>query len=368
MSENKMSETKLESKATIRAKERGYFDTNKEWYAQFNYTTLKGDIGYEKGVLRRDPSSVIEVEGVYYVWYTRSVGDVEGFIPGRPEAKVFPWDYSEVWYATSTDGYEWKEQGIAVGRGEKGSYDDRSVFTPEILVHEGRYYLTYQVVQSPYLTRVKEHIGMAVADTVTGPFRKLDAPILYTADNGEWDGEEDDHFKTKTKGDFDSHKVHDPSLHFFNNKFYLYYKGERLGEEMYGGGREIKWGVAIADEITGPYIKSPYNPITNSGHETCLWEYEGGMAMMLTSDGFERNTMQYAKDGINFDIMGVVGRLNVNPHAAGPFRPNEPNFKKPLDGINWGLHMVSADWDYIERFDLDENMKIPYYEKDNRKG
>ena len=34
---------------------------------------------------------------------------------GDPDAKVFPWDYTEIWYATSKDGYEWKEQGLAVG-------------------------------------------------------------------------------------------------------------------------------------------------------------------------------------------------------------------------------------------------------------
>lgn len=125
-----------------------------------------------------------------------------------------------------------------------------------------------------------------------------------------------------------------------------------MGEEVYGGGRETKWGVAIADKPEGPYIKSPYNPITNSGHETCLWEYDGGMVAMLTSDGMEKNTIQYAKDGINFEIKGTICRLEHAPHAAGPFREENAKNDNPLDGIRWGLCMVSAKWDYIERFDL----------------
>lgn len=48
-----------------------------------------------------------------------------------------------------------------------------------------------------------------------------------------------------------------------------------MGEELYMGGRETKMGVAIADDIMGPYVKSEYNPVTNSGHETCLWKYNG---------------------------------------------------------------------------------------------
>ncbi len=289
--------------------------------------------------------------GEYYVWYTKSVGETKGFIEGKPSVKVFPWDYAEIWYAKSLDGYTWREVGCAVTKGAAGSYDDRSVFTPEILVHKGKYYLTYQCVKSPYLCRVKETIGMAVADKVDGPWRKLEHPILEPADNGVWEGDSDNRFVVKVKGDFDSHKVHDPSLHFFNGKFYLYYKGETMGEGMFGGGREIKWGVAVADHIEGTYIKSPYNPITNSGHETCLWEYDGGMAAMLTSDGVEKNTIQYAKDGINFDIMGTAARLEHVPHAAGPFRDGKP-CKRPLDGLKWGLCMVSAKWDYIERFEL----------------
>ncbi len=348
---------KFESAATKRARERKYYESDSKWFANFVAKDLKGDLGYEEGVHRRDPSSVLLVDGKYYVWYTKSVGEVQGHVEGQPDLKVWPWDYSDIWYAESEDGHTWKELGCAVGRGEKGAYDDRSVFTPEILRHEGKFYLTYQVVQSPYVVRVLEHIAMAVADNVHGPFVKLDAPIVYAENDGEWEGDADDRFAVKKKSSFDGHKVHDPSLHYFQGKFFLYYKGEAMGEELYGCGREIKWGVAIADNITGPYVKSPYNPISNSGHETCLWEYEGGMAAMLTSDGFEKNTFQYAKDGINFEIMGTLLRLEAPPHAMGPFRPENPDFKMPMDGVKWGLQMVGGTmgkwvkWNYIQRIE-----------------
>ena len=102
---------------------------------------------------RRDPSSVIKVGDDYFVWYSRSVGPHKGFHTGDEEAKVFPWDYCDIWYAVSKDGYRWEEKGPAVVRGERGAYDDRSVFTPEILEYEGKYYLVYQVVQHPYVNR-----------------------------------------------------------------------------------------------------------------------------------------------------------------------------------------------------------------------
>ncbi|MFI3236421.1 MAG: glycosyl hydrolase [Lachnospiraceae bacterium] len=346
------------SAATKRAIENGYFEGGNDWFTYFKFTKLKGDLAPEEGVVRRDPSSVILVDGVYYTYYTKSTGEWFGPDMTKPDQKAFPWDYAEVWYATSTDGYEWKEMGCAVGLGEKGQYDERSVFTPEILAHEGKYYLSYQCAMSPHIHRTRHCIGMSIAENPNGPFVRLEEPILRPADNGEWYGDDDNRFRVRAKGDFDSCQVHDPSIHYYKDKFYLYYKGETMGEEFYKGGREIRWGVAIADEVTGPYIKSEYNPITNSGHEPCLWEFDGGMAALVTSDGMEKNTIQYAKDGVNFEIMSSVGRWEGVPHAGGPFRSNPADHKEPLDGFRWGLSMIGAKFDYIVRFDLAEQNKI----------
>lgn len=345
----------MDSLATIRAKERGYFEKNSSWYCEFTKSEIKG-LGPEENIHRRDPSSIIKIDGKYYTWYTKSYGKVYGFNKNNHDLKVFPWDYAEIWYASSSDGYSWKEEGLAISRGESGNYDDRSVFTPEIFKHENMFYLVYQVVQSPYCNRSKEKIALAYSSSVNGPWIKLDNPILEPSNDGIWLGEEDNRFLVKEKGSFDSHKVHDPLLLYYQNKFYLYYKGERMGEEMYMGGRETKWGVAVADSVFGPYIKSEYNPISNSGHETLLWKYKDGIAALLCTDGMERNTMQFAKDGINFEIMGAIKSA---PQAAGPYRPNI--LEKPLDGLRWGLsHNCDSPWNYIIRFDIDEHLKKFY--------
>jgi len=320
-----------------------------EWFCEFRESDLTGDFAYEEGVLRRDPSAVIQIDDTYHVWYTRGEGETVGFHSGDPEAKVFPWDLTEVWHATSKDGWEWNEEGQAVGRGPAGAYDDRAVFTPEIFVHEGKYYLVYQAVKAPYVVRVKNTIAMAISDSPEGPWEKLSEPILRPADNGEWLGDADDRFSVISQGDFDSHKVHDPCLMYYRDKFYLYYKGERMGEGMTFGGREIAWGVAIADEVTGPYVKSEYNPVTNSGHEVCVWPYQGGMAALLTTDGPEKNTIQWSPDGINFETMSVIKGA---PEALGVFR-TEDHEKGPLEGIRWGLcHVYRGGWQCIRRYEI----------------
>lgn len=320
------------SAASKRALERGYHK-NAEWFGEFRIHRLKGNVGYEKGIIRRDPSMVISVDGLYYTYYSKSSGKTYGFGTGDPDKKVFPWDKTEIWYATSKDGWEWTEQGPAVTFGPEGAYDDRSVFTPEVLAYEGKYYLVYQCIKAPYLNRSFNTVGMSVADNPRGPWKRLDAPILEPAMDGEWSGEEDNRFNVKTQGSFDSQKVHDPTLFYYQGKFYLYYKGERMGERMTAGGREIRWGVAIADKPEGPYIKSEYNPITQSGHEICIWPYKGGMALVHSADGPEKRTIQYATDGINFEIMAYIDNA---PSAMGLVTTFD-NDKNPTAGLEWGL-------------------------------
>ena len=195
---------------------------------------------------------------------------------------------------------------------------------------------------------------MAVADSPYGPWTKVPGPIVMAADDGEWEGEADNRFLVKKKGSFDSHKVHDPCLMFYRDQFFLYYKGEPMGEELFFGGRETKWGVAIADRPEGPYVKSEYNPVTNSGHEVCVWHYAGGIAALLTTDGPEKNTLQWAPDGINFEIQAVIKGA---PHAIGLFRTPDHD-QGPLEGLRWGLcHMVDGQSGYMVRMEVDERLK-----------
>lgn len=339
------------SLASQRAIERGYDQKDASWMLEFDVTELKGDFAFEEGIIRRDPSSVIKVNDVYHCWYTKGEGETVGFGSDNPADKVFPWDLTEVWHATSSDTITWKEQGVAIERGEAGSFDDRAIFTPEVLHHQDKFYLVYQTVKFPYTNRQIEQIAIASADSPFGPWKKSTQPILSPSQDGTWLGDEDNRFHVTEKGSFDSHKVHDPCLLFFNDKFYLYYKGETMGEEMNFGGREIKHGVAIADNVEGPYVKCDLNPITNSGHEVVVWNYEGGIASLLTTDGPEKNTIQHAKDGVNFDIKA---HIKGAPEAIGLFRENGVNeLQRP--GLSWGLchkYDKSWNWNFICKFTI----------------
>ncbi len=73
-------------------------------------------------------------------------------------------------------------------------------------------------------------------------------------------------------------------------------------------------------------------------------------------DGNERETMQYSKDGVNFEIASVV---SFTPTAAAPFAPDAFTDTKYGRGFTWGLcHFTNAgtaakQYSIIARFDCD---------------
>lgn len=338
---------KKKSAASIRASQ--YPNRDDSWLCTFKYMPVSG-LGLEEGVHRRDPSSIIKVNEKYYVYYTKSVGP--SFRNEKDESwKKFPWDHADIWYATSADGVQWQEEGCAVHRGRQGSYDDRTVCTPDVLAHGGKYYLVYQCMDtSKIYTGGNECVGMSVADSPGGPFTRLEEPLLELAPEEQLFSDENSYNTGVFYGN-----VHDPFLLYVQDKFYLYYKCYGKKKKGHGcqvryAGRDTRWGVAISDKAQGPYVPSEYNPITNSGHETMLWKYQGGVAALINRDGPEANTIQYAKDGIHFEIMSVT---QFTPQAAGGFVCNDSD-SHPLNGLKWGLCHVderASQWNYIFRYD-----------------
>ena len=338
-----------------------YKDQGSEFFSAFKYSRI-GGLGAEAGVTRRDPSKVIKVGGTYYVWYTRRQTKqrwlgVESASERRP---AWDWDMADIWYAASQDGFNWEERGPSVLRGAKGAFDDRAVFTPDILIHDGKYYLYYQVISGVWRQRSIHQIGLAWAESPEGPWRKLAEPILRPGRGGKFVGEADDADAVDSFGDWDSHKLHDPFVLMYRGQIWLYYKGVRFGR-TYRGDLGVGWGVAIADDPRGPFVKSPLNPLTNSGHETFLYPYREGIVAVTSHEGPEKNTVQFAADGLNFE---VVGKVTVPPVAAGPYVSDAFNDKGDGRGLTWGLAHVQHGHEgalangYLFRFDCNLSRDI----------
>ncbi|EMI42313.1 family 43 glycosylhydrolase [Rhodopirellula sp. SWK7] len=287
-------------------------------------TALKG-IGLEKGVSRRDPSDVIKVGELYYVWYSR------GRLKTGYEATV--------WYATSPDGLSWTEKGQAIAKGSAGSWDAGSVFTPNVLVAQGRYWLFYTATTTSYGKGFvpDSKIGIAVSDSPDGPWERLpDNPVLTCSDDSQ---------------DFDSMLVDDACLMVREGKYWLYYKGRQQGK----GPAYTQMGLAIAENPEGPYIKHEANPVIPGNHAVLAWPQGNGVAAMIGTTGPADiiNTIQYAEDGIHF---AKTHDVVDGPRAGGAFRPEAFTDTDTGGPIKWGVEIgkhQGKELPYIHRYDLD---------------
>ncbi|MFC1764695.1 glycoside hydrolase family 117 protein [Planctomycetota bacterium] len=317
-----------------------------ELYSLFKYTELKGfDYNHHDGTIsRRDPSKVIFVNGKYYVWYTHrhTPTSPKGAKHCTESTPSSDWDLADIWYATSEDGFTWQEQGVAVPRPPKPQVGWRSVTTTDILVWKGKYYLYYQGFMEASGTRGDDcPVAVSYADSPDGPWTPYKKVVIPNGANGEWD----------------QYSIHDPYPIVYKGKIYLYYKSDCDGDP-----RLVRMqGLAMADHPLGPFKKHPLNPILNSGHETTLFPFRGGMAALVTRDGNEHYTIQFSEDGVHFKIASIV---ELMPAAAGPFVPDAFTDTKDGRGITWGLsHFTNyTNWSQnhavLARFDCDLSLDL----------
>ncbi len=79
---------------------------------------------------------------------------------------------------------------------------------------------------SKYSDEDFDHLGITNRDSLSAASKRA---LKWPHIGNEWFIE----FQVSDlKGDFDGHKVHDPCILPYRGKYYLYYKGEQMGEEI----------------------------------------------------------------------------------------------------------------------------------------
>lgn len=318
-----------------------------ELFSQFKYTELKGfDYnGHDGTISRRDPSKVLFHNGKYYFWYTyrNTPTPPQGAEKCTDEIPSSDWDLSDIWYATSADGFTWQEKGVAIKRPEKPKPGWRSVTTTDILEWKGKFYLYFQAFMEASGKRGDDcPVSVAWADSPEGPWTHSGKIVIPNGAKGEWD----------------QYSIHDPYPLVHDGKIYIYYKSD-FGETP---DKVRMQGLAIGESPLGPFEKHPLNPVITSGHETSLFPYKKGVAALVYKDGPEHNTIQFAIDWVNFEIASITEMM---PWAAAPYVPDAFTNTTDGRGITWGLaHFVNYNQDWgslhsvLVRFDCDLSLDL----------
>ncbi len=246
---------------------------------------------------RHDPSNIIRYDDRYWVFYTWNVAD-------HKEVSVN--------FASSSDGYRWKDLGEAIGHGPQGSWDESGAIAPYCVRDQGKFYLFYTGFHGGDLAT--RELGCAIANHPTGPWIRYQGnPVLrQNPDLSAWD----------------SGMLGDSNVIFREGKWWFYFKSRRDHETS----RDTRIGVAIADEITGPYHKHPDNPLF-AGHAFSAWPHRNGVAALC---GAISPKIKWSPDGLRFVDAGEMSN-----QSTGLFTPNPDVDKSRLRGFDWGLDVYS---------------------------
>ncbi len=251
----------------------------------------------------------LEEEG-YYVWCNSPIygndGKVHVFYSRWPEKYgMSGWIHkSEIAHAIANSPESEFQYLETILEPRKGYFDATTCHNPHIQYVDGKYCLFY-MGNSNGKTDTKR-VGLATADSLNGPWTKAEKPILETGPPGEWD----DHCTTNPA-----------FLKHSNGEYWLYYKSWNTADYENATGKQIrgnrKYGLAIADNVTGPYKKYKKNPVidfsilgNNEQLEDAFIWFENGKFKLIARDmGFFNHNYGLifeSRNGLNWETPKVA--------------------------------------------------------------
>lgn len=253
---------------------------------------------------------ILQLEG-YYVWGTSPIVATDGKIHvffSRWDAKkgMGGWiNGSEIAHAVADkpEGPYSEIETILAPRGE-GFFDGTTCHNPHIQFVDGKYCLFY-IGNSNKKTNTKR-IGLATSDSLSGPWKRPDKPLLEAGEPGSWD----------------DHCTSNPAfLKHPNGQYWLYYKSWNTDEYEHPVDLAIrgnrKYGLAIAEKLEGPYVKYSGNPILDYSKLGNNRQLEDGNVFM--------------ENGRFYMLVRDMGRFD---HEVGIILESE-------DGIHWSEPKIS---------------------------
>lgn len=274
----------------------------------------------------RPVGRILETEG-YYVWGCSPVLGKDGkvhlfYSRWKAGRGMSGWiSSSEIAHAVadSPDASFKYVETVLAPRGGK-YWDSTTCHNPHIKYVDGRYYLFY-MGNSNRRTNTKR-IGLAVADSLEGPWRRPDEPLLLPGEEGSWD----DHCTTNP-----SFVRHPDGRCFLYYKSWNTYEYENYTDPKIRGNR--KYGLAIADRPEGPYKKYEGNPIIDysglgdniQAEDGYVWYEKGKFRMLMRDMGIYNHRYGLyleSPDGIRFQDDPQIAYYETDYYFKQPPAPD----------------------------------------------
>lgn len=251
-------------------------------------------------------------------------------------------------------------------------WDGRSTHNPRILKYKHKYYLIYMGSTHPFVNptydeltldspwcivaRANKRIGLAVADTPYGPWKRMDEPILKTEPNT-----------------FYSFLTSNPSpIVQEDGSVMMIFKGRAHTQD--GKYSDMSMGIAYAPSIEGPYQvlndKQPIFQVDGQGEaeDPFLWKDERGYHAIFKDHASKftgelgGGVMAHSKDGIRWNpdkdpkaysrsVEWEDGKVNMQGQLERPFilfENGKPTyiFFATMDGPG-GFENATRSWNMV---------------------
>ncbi len=277
----------------------------------------KADMALPLGKAQRVPA--FRSEG-YWVWGSSVVKGGDGkyhmYVSRFPKSLRFHPGWmvsSEIVHAVSdVPQGPYKFSDVALGSRGAQYWDGRSVHNPRIFRHGGKYYLIYMGSTHPFddptyeeltfaskwsiVARSNKRIGLAVADSPYGPWKRMDEPILKTKPNT-----------------FYSFLTSNPSpVIQEDGSVMMIFKGRHYLAD--GKHSRMSLGIAYAPSIEGPYtVLNDGKPIfevdgQGEAEDPFLWKDSEGFHVVFKDQRGSYTgevgggVLAHSKDGIHWEV------------------------------------------------------------------
>ncbi|WP_252736915.1 glycoside hydrolase family protein [Zobellia galactanivorans] len=260
-----------------------------------------------KSIFRNDSlsiwggSMVKGEDGLYHMFYSQ-----------WPKNIGWEWvNYSVIAHAVSESPFgPFRHKDVTLPDRGAEFWDGSTTHNPTVHKFNGKYYLYYmgntgdkKIVSTPgkpkinWVHRNNQRIGVAVADSPNGPWKRFDKPVLDISPNDDA---------------LDALMTSNPSVcQMPDGKILMVYKAVGKKDPLPGGGPVVHM-VAIADSPTGPFKKYPNPVFTFEGErfpaeDPYIWYQDGkfrAIVKRIKNDGKTRefSLVHYdSEDGIQWE-------------------------------------------------------------------
>lgn len=284
----------------------------------------------------RPVGRALEMED-YYVWCNSPIEGEDGkihlfFSRWKASKKMGGWiNSSEIGHAIAdSPEAEFKFINVILAPRGPGFWDGTTCHNP-LIKKVGDKYCLFYMGNSNGKTNTKR-IGLATADSLDGPWTRPDQPLLEAGETGAWD----DHCTTNPA--FIKHP---------NGQYWLYYKSwntseyENATDPLIRGNR--KYGLAIADQLEGPYKKYSGNPVIDFSskggnkqfEDAFIWMEKGKFKMLARDMGIfnhEYGIIMESSDGLKWkdpEIAYFNAQHYINQPPPPPYLKKYGRFERP---------------------------------------